>query len=101
MRISFFKSVKPKQFNYLPRYYNEQKEEFDKRQKRIEAEMGMRDNDGNYQSSLKQGAMSKRIQAKRQSSRSSTIRLLIIILILVLLALHFLGDVDSLSDLFK
>ncbi len=101
MRISFFKAIKPKQFNYLPRYYDEQKEEFDKRQKRIEAELGLRDDDGSFQSSLKQGTMSKRLAAKRQKSRSSTIRLLIIILILMFLALYFLRDVPSLSDILK
>ena len=40
---SFFRTQKPKQFNYVPRYYDEQKEQLDERIRDIEREMGVKD----------------------------------------------------------
>ena len=101
MRISFFRSAKPKQFNYMPRYYDEQKEEFEERQKRIEAELGVNASEGAFQSRIKQGAMSEKLMSRRKTNRASTLRLLIIIFILGLLALYLLRDIGSLTDLLK
>ena len=101
MRISFFRTGKPKQFNYIPRYYDEQKEEMEERQKRIEAELGINQPEKGYRSRLKPGAMSERLMARRKGSRTSTIRLLVIIAILALLAMYLLRDVGSLGDLLK
>ncbi|MBE0637698.1 MAG: hypothetical protein IH598_04180 [Bacteroidales bacterium] len=36
MQIGFFKTGTPKQFNYKPRYYNEEKERQEERRKRIQ-----------------------------------------------------------------
>jgi hypothetical protein len=102
MRITFFKTPKPKGFNYIPRYYNEQKEEFNERQKRIEAEMGINQpTDVGYRSRLKQGAMSEKLMSRRKTNRASTLRLLIIIAILTILALYLLRDFGSLNFLTK
>lgn len=94
MRIVFFKTGKYKQFNYVPRYYDEQKEESDKRQRRLESELNMNQNtDGAYRSSLQKGVMTRRIMDKKKANRSSTIRLVIILGLLFLLAYYFLtGD---------
>lgn len=101
MRITFFKTGRPKNFNYVPRYYDEQKEEFDKRQRRIEQEVGVEQPQEGYRSRLKPGIMSERLISKRKISRGSTLRLLIIILILGVLALYFLRDVESMNSIFK
>jgi hypothetical protein len=94
MRITFFKTGKPKTFNYVPRYYDEQKEEFEERQKRIEKELGVNQKEGTFQSRLTHGVMSERMMLKRKAGRGSTLRLLVIILILTLLALYLLRDTN-------
>ncbi|CAG0991708.1 hypothetical protein FLAV_02342 [Flavobacteriales bacterium] len=38
---SFFKTRKPKAFEYIPRYYNENKEKMDERYKRISSELNV------------------------------------------------------------
>jgi len=38
----FFSTPKPKQFNYIPRYYDEQKEALEERIRDIEIEMGVK-----------------------------------------------------------
>jgi len=101
MRITFFKTGRPKDFNYMPRYYDEQKEEFEARKKRIEHELGVEASEGAYKSRLRQGIMTERLMSKRKAGRGSTLRLLIIIAILMLLALYFLRDVDSLGSIIK
>jgi hypothetical protein len=40
MKISFFKTAKPKDFSYRPLYYDERKEELEKIKKSVEAESG-------------------------------------------------------------
>ena len=101
MRITFFKTGKPKGFNYIPRYYDEQKEEREDRQKRIEQEMGISQTEGAYRSRLKQGVMSERLMSKRKINRGSTLRLLVLVVILTILTLYFLRDYESLNFIFK
>ena len=101
MRITFFKTGRPKEFNYTPRYYDEQKEEREDRQKRIEQELGITQSEGAYRSRLKPGIMSERLISKRKINRGSTLRLLVLIVILTILALYFLRDYESLNSIFK
>jgi hypothetical protein len=89
MRITFFKTQRPREFNYIPRYYDKQKEEAEDRRKRIENELGIKEKNG-YQHSISRGSMQRRMQVKRKTSRSSTIRLLLITGILVLLVYYLL-----------
>ena len=100
MRITFFKTGKPKEFNYIPRYYNEQKEEFENRKKRIEAEMDSSQSDG-YISRLRKGVMTERLLSKRKARSGSVLRLLIIIIVLTLITLYLLRDMESLNFLTK
>lgn len=100
MRITFFKTGKAKQFNYVPRYYDEQKEEFEKRKKRIEQELGVDEAPEGYRSRLLEGAMTDRLLSKRKSNRGSTLRMIAIVLILGVLAMYLLRDVDSLMNIF-
>jgi hypothetical protein len=101
MRITFFKTGRPKQFNYMPRYYDEQKEEREERQRRIEQELGMKEKEGVYKSRLKHGVMSERMMARKKSNQYSTIRLLIIIAILTILVLYLLRDFEAFNSLFN
>jgi hypothetical protein len=89
MRITFFKTQNPREFNYIPRYYDKKKEEAEERQKRIENELGISGKTG-YQHSISRGSMQRRMQVKRKTNRSSTIRLLLITGILILLVYYLL-----------
>lgn len=91
MRVSFFKTFKPKQFSYTPRFYNQAKEEALERQRRIESEMGLESGETGYLPRISPGYMSQKLMARRKGNRSSKIRLLVIVTILILLALYFLG----------
>ena len=93
MKITFFRTGRPKQFNYIPRYWDEQKEESENRRKRIEQELGINDGTGIYHSTLRKGMMSQKLMQKRKANRGSVLRLLIILAILMMLALYLLsGD---------
>ena len=87
MRITFFRTPRPKQFNYIPRYYDQQKEEAEERQRRIEKELGI-EQQGGFRTSITRGSMTKRIYERRRANRMSVIRLLIIIAILTMLAIY-------------
>ncbi len=85
MRITFFKTPRPKEFHYIPRYYDKRKEETEERQRRIERELGISD-DGKYVPGITRGSMQRRFTERKRGNRSSIIRLLVIIAILFLLA---------------
>lgn len=89
MRITFFKTPRPKEFNYIPRYYDKQKEEAEDRKRRMESELGISRQAG-YQHTISRGSMQKRMHVKRKANRSSVIRLLVITGILMLLAYYLL-----------
>lgn len=101
MRITFFKTGTAKQFKYTPRYYNERKEEFEERKKRIERELGMDSQDTGFQSRITRGVMSERLALKRKFSGGSTLRILVLIAILTLLALYLLKDYESILSFIK
>ena len=90
MRITFFKTPRPKQFNYIPRYYDQQKEEAEERQKRIERELGIKQKNG-YRPGITKGTMTRKVMDKRRTNRSSVIRLLIIITILTALVMYLMS----------
>ena len=82
MISSMFKTRKNKQFNFIPRHFNEDKEEFDGRYAQIEAEMTGKSN-------LKAGSFRPNLKEKWQSnkktssfSQKSNVRLVIIAAIL-------------------
>jgi hypothetical protein len=98
MRITFFKTPRPKEFNYIPRYYDERKEEMEERKKRIEQELGL--NKGkDYKHGITRGAMTRRMTERRKSNRSSVIRLLVIIAILLILTYYLLSGTFSFNFL--
>jgi len=92
MAIKFFHTPKNKKFNYSPRYYDEQKEELEKRVEQIKREMGVSDDDPDkpYVSSIRKGQMRGYLKKKSKQQRRSTARLVIILIVLILLAYFLL-----------
>ena len=94
MAIKFLHTPKNKQFKFIPRYYDKQKEELENRIQKIKREMGvenLEDSDKPYVPNVKgqmRGYFNKNIEQKRKS----TIRLIIILIVLfaiVYLLLYF------------
>lgn len=87
MRIVFFKTTKPKQFNYTPRYYDPDKEALKEREQQIKQEMGLTDGDDTPRVSLIKGQMRRQFEQNRRSRAKgkSTLRLIVIIAVLLLL----------------
>ena len=88
---------KIKQFRYKPRYYDERKEELDKRIEQIKREMGVTEEHpegnryfrGDYKTHIK-GQMKGYFKHSRRQRRTSNIRLLVILLILLALAWYII-----------
>ena len=81
MISSFFKTRKPKQFNFSARYYDEGKEELKERYQRIKGEM---EGKSHYSGSGKVDFKSQWIQRKKTShfESKSNLRLLLIFVLL-------------------
>lgn len=91
MKFTFFlKLGKPKQFNYKPRFYDEEKEELENRKRQIEREMGV-GKDEIYHHSISRGTISRKFTQRKRANRSSVLRLILIVTILVLIALYILN----------
>jgi len=85
----FFEVQKPRKFNIEPRYWDPAKEEREAREKRIRAEMGLNDDNGNYipyiaKGTFRQGITKNRLRTKGSAKKSNT-RLIIIIALLAML----------------
>lgn len=90
MRIpSFFKTYKPRQFNYMPLYYDKRKDELQERIQKIE------DQHGNEQKidvkiGITRGSMRRGREDRIRANRSSTIKVIIIAAILMYIAYYLL-----------
>jgi hypothetical protein len=89
MRITLFKIGKPKQFKYIPRFYDQEKEEFEERKREIEREMGV-GKDEVYHHNITKGSIARKIAKNKKRDRNSTIRVLVIVAIIILLFLYIL-----------
>ncbi len=89
MRVVFFKTPKPKQFSYTPRYYNPDKEALMERQQQIKQEMGLSD-ENTPRVSLIKGQLRRQYESRRKRGIKvkNTRRLIIILAILLLLAYY-------------
>ena len=88
---SFFKQDRPRGFNFIPRYYNPDKEAHEERVRRIRRELGMSEEGGKYVPGIQRGMMANYFKQKeRKVQRYTTIRLIVILLILFLIAYVFL-----------
>jgi len=83
MAIKFLHTPKNKRFNFQPRYYDEDREELEKRVQKIKREMGVEDEDGEkpYVPHIK-GQMRGYFKKNVEQKRKSTIRLVVILVVL-------------------
>jgi len=82
---SFFQVRKARQFHYIPRYYDPEKEAIQQRIEQIERELGLKKGEA-YVPKIKKGQMAGYFRRKsRYREKASNIRLLIIIAFLFLL----------------
>lgn len=97
MKISFFRTPKPRPFRHKYIYYDPEKEEREERENRINKELGIVDEDKPFVSSIKRGYF-RRLHENgvdvdsgsdfKRQKRASNIRLLVIILVLLLLVAY-------------
>lgn len=90
MISSFFKSRKPKSFNFQARYYDADKEEFKERYNRIKAEM---EGGARSTSSMRSGDFKSQWVGNKKTShfeKKSNFRLLIIVVLLCALCYYIL-----------
>ena len=89
MAMQFFYLPKGKKYNYIPRFYDEQKEELEKRKRVIDAELRREGKEGLeddiYIPNIK-GKMKSHMKAVRKQKRNSNIRMVIILAFLFLLS---------------
>jgi len=86
MAIRFFYLPKGRKYNYQPRYYDERKEELERRKRRIDRELGL-DPDApkdQYIPSIK-GQMRKHLKVRKKARKASSIRMVIILAVLLLI----------------
>lgn len=92
--FSFFKPHRVRQFEYKPLFYDQDKEDFHERVKRIEEEMGIHKNSGNtsvsYRPGIKKGTMRSYLKTEKRKDRFSSLRLIIILLLLMAIAYYFI-----------
>jgi hypothetical protein len=86
MLPKFFRTYQHKQFNYIPRYYDRQKEELQERIKRIQQE-GSGELTENYKPSIIRGSFRHASAYRTKANRASSLRTIVIILILLALVL--------------
>ena len=84
MLPKFFRTYKHKQFTFLPRFYDKQKEELEERIKKAEAEV-QGQKSGTYKKSIIRGSFRQAHHQRSVSNRNSLLRLVIIVVILLLL----------------
>lgn len=87
MLPKFFRTYKHKQFNYMPLYYNQQKEELEERIKRIEGEL-KGETTGEYKPGIIKGSFRHLHSMRKKTNRASTFRLMLIIIILLALVYY-------------
>lgn len=81
LKIKFFHLPKPRKFNYIPRYFDPETEEREKRKAELAKIKG-----SHVAGDSIHGAFTERLRAKRKAKQSSNTRLLIIIVLLGILA---------------
>lgn len=93
----FFNKPEHKRFHLTPRYWDPDKEEREEREKRIKAELGIKEDDDSYIPNIK-GKFTSQLKEKykgaRSARRKSTVRLFFILIILLLIAFYILSRLD-------
>ena len=87
--MGFFYTPKPKQFRIEPRYWDPEKEKRDARERRIKAEMGLKDEDKTFRPHIEKGEFRKGMSDSKWSvnaqRKKSNTRLLILAAVIGLL----------------
>ncbi len=83
---SFFYLPRNKKFNFQPRYYDEKKEELEKRIRRIKQEMGKPEDEDIYIPNIKGQMRGGYFKRSQEQKRRSSFRLVFILVILFLIA---------------
>ncbi len=87
---SFFKQNMAKEFNFIPRYYDPDKERREERLRRIKMEMGIKDEGDEYVPRIQKGSMTNFFrQKKKRVQRYTAIRLIVILLVLFAISYIF------------
>ncbi|MCD4768540.1 MAG: hypothetical protein K8R35_00030 [Bacteroidales bacterium] len=87
---SFFKQNKAREFNFIPRYYDPDRERREERVRRIKLELGIKDEGDEYVPRIQKGSMTNFFRQKTQRvQRYTAIRLIVILLVLILISYVF------------
>jgi type VI protein secretion system component VasF len=81
--MGFFKTAKPKQFAYRPRYYDQKKEELEKRKRELE-----KSGEGDSAHLRMEIQRRWRFVDRKNSSRSKQVKILFYLLLLAILAFY-------------
>ena len=84
MLPKLFRTYKNRQFTFMPRFYNQQKEELEERIKQIEKEVQGEKSEG-YSGNIMRGSFRRAYQRRSSANRYSLLRIVIIIAILLAL----------------
>ena len=94
LKISFFKTPKPKQFSYIPRVWNPEKEDRENRIKAIEEKMGIkRPDEGPYRPDIR-GRFHEMYEQDKRTSKNvygDKLKMIIILgtIMLIFIAMYF------------
>ena len=103
LKIGFGSRIKPRGFDYSPRYYDPSKEAMEDVLSKYSESVGTGEDVERMQSRIRSGLRSKKYIPENQyrsQSRASNFRLLYILLILGLIAYLLLGS-DKITELFR
>lgn len=83
MKVVFFKTPRPKQFSYPPRYYNEENERWEQRKK----ELGLSEEKTDFKSRIESnwGRFDKKDRQRKRKAEKSVLIYLFIVAILIYL----------------
>ena len=87
MLPKFFRTYKNKQFNYIPMYYNPQKEELEERKRRIELEV-KGESTKPYQPGIIRGSFRNVGHMRAKAEKASALRVLVIVVLLSVLVYY-------------
>jgi len=86
MKIVFFRTPKPKQFKYPPRYYDEDKERWDRRRK----ELGLIQNGESSDFKSQIGSNWKRLRKKDNKRQKKANMSVLVYLLIVAILVYFI-----------
>lgn len=87
----FFRTPKPRNFNYVPIYYDKEKEEFEERIRSLEQEHQTNVDKSNYTPSIRRGSMRYYFKTTQQKERkTSNMRLMVILMVLMFIAAYLI-----------